>query len=304
MLWRKLKTWPGGKHPQSSDIMSTPDPVKANTLAGVNVMLMGPAGTGKTHSLGTAVAARPDFEFFYLGLEPGLESLLGYFKDKGKPIPPNLHWHTVAPSTASFTEMIDAATKISQFTMESLAKMSDTNKSKHNQFILLLQALNNFKCERDGKEYGPVNGWNNKRVLMIDGLTGLCRCAMSLVVGGKAVKSQADWGIAQDTAEKLIRMLCDACACHFILLAHVERETDMVLGGVKLMPSALGKAMAPKLPSMFSDVILTVREGTTWKWDTASALADVKTRNLPIKADNAPDFKPIFDKWQSRGEAV
>ena len=44
-------------------------------LPGVNVLLMGPAGTGKTHSLGTLVEA--GIEVFYLGLESGLE-LAGY----------------------------------------------------------------------------------------------------------------------------------------------------------------------------------------------------------------------------------
>ena len=268
-------------------------------LAGVNVMLMGPAGTGKTHSLGTLAEA--GVEVFYLGLESGLESLFGYFTDKKKPVPDNVHWHIVTPPSASFTEMIDAATKINQYTLESLAKMVDPDKQKHNQFVSLLKALNNFKDDRTGKEYGAVNTWGTGRALAIDGMTGLCRCAMSLVVGGKSVRSQSDWGIAQDTVEKLIRMLCDSCRCHFVLISHVERETDLVLGGVKLMPSSLGKALPPKLPPMFSDCILTVREGSSWKWDTASALADVKTRNLPISANNLPDFGQIIKKWQARG---
>lgn len=270
-----------------------------SSLPGVNVMLMGPAGTGKTHSIGTLADA--GLEVFYLGLESGLESLYGYYTDKGKPIPDNIHVHTVAPPNASFLEMIDSANKINQFSLDSLAKMADPNKGKHNQFISLLTALNDFEDQRTGKRFGAVNTWGPNRVIVIDGLTGLCRCAMSLVVGGKAVKSQSDWGIAQDTVEKLIRMLCDSCQCHFVLISHVERETDQILGGVKLMPSALGKALPPKLPPMFSDAILTVREGSTWKWDTASALADVKTRNLPISASNSPTFAPIIAKWQARG---
>lgn len=286
--------------------MSTPTPTPtptavavASTLPGVNVMLMGPGGTGKTHSIGTLVDS--GVEVFYLALESGLESLLGYYTDRKLSIPANLHWHTVAAPTASFVEMIDAANKINQFSLDALAKMTDPNKGKHNQFVSLLNALNNFVDERDSKAYGPVNSWGTGRALVIDGLTGMCRCAMSLVVGGKAVKSQSDWGIAQDTVERLVRMLCDSCKCHFVLIAHVERETDQVLGGVKLMPSALGKALPPKLPPMFSDAILTVREGSTWKWDTASALADVKTRNLPIQANNSPSFGPIIEKWKARG---
>lgn len=288
-----------------SSPLATPTPVAdaaASALAGVNVMLMGPAGTGKTHSIGTLVDQ--GIEVFYVGLEPGLESLLGYYTDRGLPVPANLHWHTVAAPTASFTEMIDNANKINQFSLDSLAKMADPNKGKHNQFVTLLNALNDFADDRTKQKFGAVNSWSTDRALVIDGLTGMCRCAMSLVVGGKAVKSQSDWGIAQDTVEKLVRMLCDNCRCHFILLAHVERETDQILGGVKLMPSALGKALPPKLPPMFSDAILTVREGSTWKWDTASAMADVKTRNLPINANNQPSFAPIIAKWKTRGGVV
>lgn len=267
-------------------------------LPGVNVLLMGPSGTGKTYSIGTLVDLGVDV--FYLALESGMESLLGYWTDHGKEIPKNLHWHKVSAPSASFTDMIANAKNINMLNLDSLAKMSDPNKSKHNQFVSLLEALNNFPDDRTGEKFGPVNSWDQSRVLVIDGATGISQCAMALVVGGKAVRNQSDWGIAQDQVEKLIRMLCDNCACHFVLLAHVERETDAILGGVKLMVSTLGKALAPKLPAMFSDVILSERQGDKWSWNTASTMADIKTRNLPIQATNPSDFKNIFDKWVSR----
>lgn len=268
------------------------------TLPGVNVMLMGPAGTGKTYSIGTLVDL--GVETFYLSLESGMESLLGYWTDRGLEVPSNLRWHKLSPPKATLTDMIANAKNINMLNLDSLAKMTDPNKSKHNQFISLLEALNDFPDDRTGEKFGPVNEWDQSRVLVIDGATGISQCAMALVVGGKAVRNQSDWGIAQDQVEKIVRMLCDNCPCHFVLLAHVERETDAILGGVKLMVSTLGKALAPKLPSMFSDVILASRSGEKWQWDTASAMADVKTRNLPIKPDNAPTFKLIFDKWLSR----
>lgn len=270
-------------------------------LPGVNVLLMGPSGTGKTHSIGTLVDLGIDV--FYLALESGMESLLGYWTDHGKEVPKNLHWHKVAAPAASFTDMIQNAKNINMLNLDSLAKMTDPNKSKHNQFVALLEALNNFPDDRTGEKYGPVNTWDQSRVLVIDGATGISQCAMALVVGGKAVRNQSDWGIAQDQVEKLVRMLCDNCPCHFVLLSHVERETDAVLGGVKLMVSTLGKALAPKFPVMFSDVVLTERSGDKWTWNTASAMADVKTRNLPIKSDNPPTFKTIFEKWVSRNAA-
>lgn len=271
------------------------------TLPGVNVLLMGPSGTGKTFSIGTLVDQ--GVEVFYLGIESGMESLLGYWRDAGKEVPENLHWHKLQGPSASFTEMISSAKNINTLPLDALAKMVDPNKSKHNQFISLLEALNNFPDDRTGEKYGPVNEWDQSRVLVIDGLTGINQCAMSLVVGGKAVRSQSDWGIAQDQVRKIVRMLCDNCQCHFVLIGHVEREVDNILGGVKLMIATLGKALAPDIPIMFSDVILTVRQGTKWTWDTASSLADVKSRNLPIAAENSPTFKTILEKWVSRNKA-
>lgn len=281
---------------------AAPAPVAApinDVLPGVNVLLEGPAGTGKTHSIGTLVEAGVDT--FYLGLESGRESLMGYFTDRGKPVPENLHWHTLARPKSDFLTMIDDATKINTFSLEALAKMQDPNRGKHNQLIELLKALNDFPDDRTGKRYGSVASWGTGRALVMDGMKGLSQCAMSLVVGGKPVKSQSDWGIAQDQVEKVLTMLCDGCRCHFVLLAHVEREIDQVLGGVKLMTSTLGKALAPKIPSLFSDVILAVRNGDKWQWDTSNPMADLKSRNLPIKGDLAPSFIPLIEKWKSRG---
>lgn len=272
---------------------------KKSVLPGVNVMLMGPAGTGKTYSLGTLADA--GVELFYLGLEPGLESLLAYWTDRGKEIPANVHWHVMEAPKASFMELMDSANKINTMQLDTLAKLQDPNRSKHNQFIKLLEVLNDFPDDRTGNKFGCVDTWGPNRALAVDGMAGLARAAMSLVVGGKPVRNQSDWGISQDQVEKIVRLWTDNCRCHFVLLAHVEREQDAILGGIKLMVSTLGKALAPKLPCMFSDVILTERAGANFTWNTGSAMADVKTRNLPISEKLPADFGQIIKKWQSRG---
>jgi len=201
-------------------------------------------------------------------------------------------------------EMLDTAKKINTLSFESITKMQDPNKSKHNRFITLLTALNDFPDDRTGEKFGPVNEWGPSKALVIDGLTGINNAAMALVIGGKPVRNPGDWGLAQDQVYKILKLLCDDCPMHFILIGHVERETDAVLGGVKIMISTLGKALAPMLPVMFSDVILTVRNSSTWTWDTASAMADVKTRNLPIAATNQPTFATIIAKWKARGGTI
>ena len=278
------------------DFTALPD-----TAQGFNVTLMGPSGTGKTHALGTLVDT--GMKVFVLFTESGVESLQGYYADRGRPIPDNLHYHVVRAPDSAFEDMITAATRINTQSLESLSKLMDPDRAKHNQFISILKALANFVDDRTGESFGSVATWPAGHVLAIDGLTGLGRASMAMVVGGKPVKSQPDWGIAQDQVEKLLRKLCDDCRCSFVLLAHVEREADMVLGGVKLMVSTLGTKLAPKIPPMFSDVILTIRQGDKWSWDTANPMADLKTRNLPIKADIPPNFAAIVTKWYARAAA-
>lgn len=273
-------------------------------LEGFNVLLMGPAGTAKTWSIGTLVEADPNLQVHCLFLEAGRESLFGYFRDKGKPIPPNLTYQTLAPAKASFKEMLESAKMVNTLSLDALAKMQDPHRSKYNRFVQLIEALNEPKDERSGKTLPSVDSWGPNRCLVVDGLTGIGLAAMSLVIGGKPVRSQSDWGIAQDQVEKLLRNLCDGCKCHFVLLAHVEKETDQVLGGTKLFVATLGKALTPKIAPMFSDVILTVREGTKWSWDTSNPMADVKGRNLPFAAGQPADFKQIVAKWKSRGGVV
>lgn len=277
-------------------------PAPAAGLPGFNCLLMGPAGTGKTHAIGTLVDA--GIEVFYIALEPGLESLLGYWVDRGLPVPPNLHWHTVKAPDASFTELLDVATKINTMSLEMLSKLQDTNRSKYNQFRSLYEVLNNFTDQRTGEAFGPVDKFDTTRAVAIDGLTGVNTASMLSVIGGKPVRSMPDWGLAQQQVETLLNKLCNNMRCHFLLLAHVEREKDEVLGGIKLMVSTLGNKLAPKIPALFSDVILTVRQGSKWNWDTANPMADLKTRNLPVSQDIQPSFAQIVKKWQARDAAV
>lgn len=272
-----------------------------SALPGVNVLIMGPTGTGKTHSIGTLVDT--GIEVVFLAFEAGTESLRGYFTDRGKPVPPNLKFVTIAQPKASWSEMAGSVKQVNQLSYEALKKTSDTNRSKYDQYEQFLRNFVDVTTD-DGEKLGPVDSWGTGRALVIDGLTGMGVAAMSAVVGGKFDKDQKDWGLAQNILEGTIRRLCDGCRCHVVLLAHVEREPDPLGGAQKITVSTLGAKLAPKIPPMFSDVILSARLGKDFYWDTENALADLKTRNLPIAAKNPPDFASIIGKWKSRGGVV
>ena len=179
--------------------------IQASLLPGVNVLLEGPTGTGKTHSIGTLVDT--GIETYYLALESGLESLLGYWTDRGKEVPSNLHWHHISHADSNFDVMLKAAQTINMSTNEALAKMQDMDKARYNSFVKILQALNNFEDQRTSTKHGSPQVWGPDKCLVIDALTGLNVAAMSLVSGGKPIKSLVDWGVAMDQIEKLIRML-------------------------------------------------------------------------------------------------
>ena len=278
--------------------------VTNDTYPGFNVILMGATGTGKTFSIGTLLDA--GLEVFYLGLEPGLESLIGYFTDpppqgKGLSAPPDkLHWHYIQPRAQGFDQMLKTADNIGKFDLSGLTKMKDINRAKNNPMLAVYTTLNQFVDQKDGKDYGPVDSFGTDRVLVIDGLSALSRIAMEMVTGDKPVRDKPDYGIAQNNLMSLIHKLTSGCNCHLVLIAHVNREVDEIMGGVKLMPNTIGKAILSDLQQPFSDVILCVRENATFYWDTANSQADLKTRNLPIQSKIAPDFGQIVRKWTSR----
>jgi hypothetical protein len=250
---------------------------------------MGPPGTGKTHALRTFVDA--GLEVFVLFTEPGMEVL-------GDTDPDQVHWHYIPPAQAGWDAMVKNAKAIQQFENAALQKMPGMNKMAYGQFIDVLNQCQNFQCQRTEKEYGCVDEWDVSRVFAFDSLSGLNIMALDLAVGGKPIRTLPDWGIAMDNEEKLINRLCLGTTCHFVLNAHLEREVDEVLGGIKLMASALGRKLSPQLPRFFSDVVMTVREGDKFTWATASSQADTKARNLPWKDQQVPSFQPIIENWR------
>lgn len=275
------------------------------TLSGPKILLEGPSGTGKTYALGTLVdwaASQPNPpSVFVLFTENGLETLLGYWRDRGKEPPPNLHYHATLTKPLGLTSLLDAADKVGKLSYESVTKMIDPNRGgPNNAFYGILSACSNFPDDHTGQKFGPIDQFPGNYILCIDSLSELANAAMKMVIGNKPTASMPDYGVAQNNLMNFLRLCTQGLACTFVLTAHVDRQTDEITGGVKLMTKAIGKAMAGDIPQLFSDVIYAVREGTAFYWDTAAANVDVKTRNLPIAAKQPPDFASIMNKWKAR----
>lgn len=276
-----------------------------STLMGPKVMLEGPAGTGKTYALGTLVdwcaAQSPPIPVRVLFTENGLETLLGYYRDRGLEVPSNLAWHVAMTKPVGLVNLVEAAKNVGLLSYESITKMVDAKRSENNAFHKILMACSNFPDDRTAQPLGPVDGWPARCFFCIDGLSELSNAAMKMVIGNKPTAAPPDYGVAQNNLMNFLRLCTQGLPAGFVLIAHVTRETDEITGGVKLMTKAIGKAMANEIPQLFSDVIYTVREGAGFYWDTAAANVDVKTRSLPIQAKLRPDFGQVLDKWMKRG---
>ena len=260
-------------------------------IPGFKTLLLGAVGTGKTHSLRTLTDA--GLEVFAIFTEPGMEVVADISSDK-------LHWKYISPSTVSWTAMLDSAKKLNTLSFESLTKLPHINRGEHSEFLSVITALSNYTDDRTGKTFGPVDDFDQTRVLWIDSLSGLNIMAMNLIAGSKPVKSPGDWGVAMENLERIIQKLTTDLKCHVVLVGHLERESDELTGGSTLMVSTLGKKLAPKIPRFFSDVIQAKRVDTKFTWSTITPNCDLKARNIPWAEGMPPSFGPLITKWKER----
>lgn len=273
-------------------------------LSGPKELLMGPSGTGKTYSLGTIVdwAAANQKQVFALFTENGLETLLGFWRDRGLEVPECLHWHQALTRPLPLKSLITAADSVGKMSYEAVTKMIDPNRGgENNAFWKILSACADFPDDRTGKKFGAVDSWGLDKIFIIDSLTELSNAAMKMQIGNKPTAAPPDYGVAQNMLMNFLRLCTQGSACTFVLTAHVDRETDAVTQSTKIMVKAIGKALAGEIPPLFSDVIYTQREGDKFYWDTAAYGVDTKTRSLGYRSKIDPSFGQIMDLWLKRG---
>lgn len=253
---------------------------------GFKTLLLGATGSGKTFSLKTLADA--GLEVFILFTENGMSTL----RDTD---PNKVHWHYIRPVMWDLASATDMARKINTLSFQQLTSLSDPNKMKYNQMLDIFATLGNFKCDRTGKDFGPVDAWGTDKVLVIDSTSGLNLMSFQLVNGGKSTSSPGEYQIAMDRIEKFYNMLCLALKTNVVLTGHLEREVDEVSGAQRIMISTLGKKLAPKLGRFFDDVVVTYREEKNFFWSTIYTNAETKARLLPLDNRLAPSFKPIVE---------
>lgn len=264
------------------------------------ILLAGESGCGKTYSISTLLEA--GIEVFLIATEPtGLDSIIDAIGQKNLSIE-KFHYKQITPARAGFDDLAKIVDKIGALTYDSLSKLAPQGDRRKSKFIELVSTLNNFVDDRTGEAFGAVDKFGPNRAVVIDSLSGLNIMAMDLAIGDKPTAHQGEWGVAMGALEKLINSLTSGLQCIFVLTAHLERETDELTGGTKLMASALGRKLAPKLPRFFSEVVHAYRTDKDFWWSTSSQNVVAKRRVLPLSDKIAPTFKPIVEAYLQRVE--
>lgn len=268
-------------------------------LPGPKVLLMGGSGTGKTYALRTLLDA--GLKVAAVFIDPGMEAVSDLRCQDG------FHWRYIPPFAPDWTTMIRNAELIQKLSNDALQGYSDPDRSKYREWFDFISTMSGFECERCKLKLGPLDKLGNDWAVVNDGLSGITLMSRNLGVGGKPALSQPDFGKCMDNIEKYMHMFTSSFRALGVMIAHLETEKDEISGGMVLMASTMGRKLAPKLPKMFSDVIHAKREGDKFNWSTTTFNMDLKTRNLPIKADLPPTFVPLVEAWrakQKRGQAA
>lgn len=222
------------------------------------MLLVGESGSGKTGALASLAAA--GFNLRILDLDNGLDVLFNYLSD------PKSNYPKEALSRVHYVTLTDTmrqvAGRLSAVRADAWPKMTGL--------------LENWK---DGDvQLGKPSDWGENDVLVLDSLT-MCSTAalnyhlsMNGALGGIRTQNEGrrDIGAAQSFVEKLLQLLTDkSMKCNVIVTSHITYTNDdgtvPVEGESKPQigyPSALGRALSPRIPRYFNNMLLVRTIGT------------------------------------------
>lgn len=255
------------------------------------ILVVGESSSGKTGAL--ASLADAGYNLRIIDLDNGLDILSNMFRpgpngEKPKYNPEGL-----------------ARIKYKTFTEDMKLMGGDPVPTSAKVWRAVMNFLENWS---DGDEkLGPVTTWGPNDILVIDSFTMLSNAALWFIqaLNGRLGKSggfdgQRDVGEAQARLEHFLQwMYSTAVKCNVVCISHVvytndfgqspNRETKEDFS--KAFPSAIGKALSPRIPRYFNTVleVRTVGQGPGAQkriFTKSQGMLELKTTN----PGNVKDF--------------
>lgn len=263
-----------------------------------SIMILGDIGSGKTSSIISALKAGLEV-FVFVTENTGVESLIDACKREKVDIS-RLHWKRCVGTPQSWDVMLKQAKMTNSMGVAEIQKQdSGLERFSYPAFIDLIMACKDFVCDRDKQHYGDVMTWGDDRLLVLDSQSGLNEIISTHVCGHRITMTQPEFGVVQNHIYNLINTFC-SLNCFFALTGHIESEIDEIAGTSRFMVSTVGKKLAPKLPRVFSEVVLAKAvENNKYQWTTVDPKVATKVRALPrgvIPADFAILVKAYHER--------
>lgn len=202
----------------------------------VKVLWVGNSGTGKTGALLPLVQA--GYKLYVLDYDNGLDYLLNRVRTE---CPDRL-------SAIDYEPLRDLYTS---------SPMGIIVKGAPKAFVAGVKLLDKWSDDSTPSEWGP------KSVLVIDSLTNMGKAAFNWAKAMNAsYKDQKLWySAAQNALEDVIALVtAEAFNANVIIISHIQSQ-DQADGSTKSFATSIGKALGPKLPRFFNNMILTESKG-------------------------------------------
>lgn len=244
-------------------------PITQLSPSPIRMILMGNSGSGKSGALASLATA--GYNLRIIDCENSSHILYNLLTDK------NSEYVKANPGVAAHV---------------SIVKEQDTYASKGQSLVCtkatawtsIAKLLKEWKDSGDGWEenFGDVNTWTGKEILVVDSITALSTAAFNYVCSLNAklgqtlegFERQRFIGASQDLLRDFFRLVTHAdLKCHVIVISHITFVTDN--GGAPRQgqenasdtataqgfPSALGRALSPHIPRFFNDMLVAKEVG-------------------------------------------
>jgi len=231
------------------------------------LLFIGDSGTGKTGALASLVPA--GYRLRIIDLDNGLDILSGYFTN-----PASMYLKAAIEAKIDLESALRFVTITEQ--MKNVA--GRLVPAKATVWERTVKLLDHWK-EPDGTDLGKVSSWTSQDVLVIDSFTMLSTAALNfqLMMNGRLGNApegnqwRRDVGVTQNLLESLLQLLYDSSIkCNVIVTSHItyvdESQGIPTVPGenaiLKGYPSALGRALSPRIPRYFNNVLQAKTSGS------------------------------------------
>lgn len=257
----------------------------------IKMLCIGETGSGKTGALASLLDA--GFNVRILDLDNGAEALINLITD------PKSRYKKDSISRLSYITITEPM-RVMQGRIVP-AKATVWNRA--------VASIENWKSETPTKqELGPISKWTDQDILVVDTLGTLGTAAQNfhLMMNGELGKprTQNEWrrdiGSAQSLLDTFLQLIFDeSIKCNVIINTHIvyakedgtlpkPDEADSRLFG---FPSAIGRALSPKIGKYFNHLLMIRREGESRRLWTKSPLGNVNLKSgAPLKVKDSYDI--------------